>query len=306
MPGVLLDVGECRARRCEVGGGHELEGVAGHADFVDEPSRRSHAEQELGRLEEWHLGHPRWGPDERLGVRRPQLLFDAELGVLRKVASLCKLEHSGLQIFDLLVSLVCTVLKLKDTDPKLLEILAIRTLRTTAKLSDLLAEEVVDQVLDEDDRRHIQQEEKRHESMKSAKEAYTVRLKALRSKVMSPTAAPNGGRRGQGGSSSSREALVVVPPPFPAGALAREQAQLLMPQGARIFRDTAGKRWHAFWVEGSNTKQHIVSRSYMVYGDRPACVFVLYQSWLTAELRGAEPSPHRQAFHEEVVAAGMA
>lgn len=78
-----------------------------------------------------------------------------------------------------------------------------------------------------------------------------------------------------------------------------------MPVGARIFRDSVGKRWHAFWVAGANEKTHIISRSFVIYGDRPACLCVLYNSWLSAELKGSESSPHQDAFQREVASAGM-
>lgn len=151
-----------------------------------------------GHLRSGILGISKGAPMPALEHAALNCFYEVGTDVLNKVAGFLSVDVEGGQ-FDLLASLICSILELPKEDPEVAEILAIRSLRTHIRLSDLLAGEVVDQVLDESDKTEFLEEEKKHATAKTAREVYTARLREWRLKV---TKVP-GSRCGRVGATSA-------------------------------------------------------------------------------------------------------
>ena len=252
-------------------------------------------------LEQGITGMPAKKEVSALDHAARQAFYNLGYNDLKKVADLLKIPSDKPTLFDLLRMLVMHILKLQEHDDDLNEIMSLRSCKDISTLSDLLSVEVIDEVFDESTKADLEKSDKTVKTTRTAQQDYTGALRAWRSRGAAASKEPKTAS-GKAATKAAAEAAAREAAKVPPGDMTREQAQTIMPDGYNIFKDKVNHRWQAFHVK---TKKHVASKSFLLHGDRPACIYVLYQSWVTAELKGGVSCPHVERFERELREAGM-
>lgn len=214
------------------------------------------------------------------------------------------MDIAGKSLFECVKDLVLKQTGLSETDQAFEDIMAKRAVADERCLTDLVSEEALEEVFDKDEQKQISAADGKVKENRLRLDSYRCsmaswvekqRAAARPQQQQPPHTRP---RRGSAVASSSS---APAPPTLLQGEVDRHQAQTMMPGGYRVFKDMVNRRWQCYTM----AKMHIASRSWAVYGDRPAMLAVIWEAWGFSEMRGGEPCPFKVQMRAELVAANM-
>jgi len=246
------------------------------------------------------LAPPSSTPQEVVKHAASNCFWDFELPTLRQVASLLQVEVGSSSLFDALRALVSKALNLRDNDAQLQQVLAIRATAPSHSLSDLLSEEVMEEIFDAGDKKVLEKEqEKASENASRALSFQEAFKKWVGSRAASAAAAASSSEPKQKKQKHKHGAPEVR---YLPGDLTRDQAGTMMPVGYRIYKDVVNLRWQTFCAA---EMCHVSSKSYILHGDRQAMLFVIWQAWCHSEARGGSACPVSSPLRQELEAANL-